>query len=483
MANCVQCGRKMPAFSFGKKLCQWCVRHEAAKRGETSDDEIQPVMAPPWAGGESTGMVVTQVIFGINAAVFLGMIMAGVPVMNSTSTQLIPWGANLTVFTLGGQWWRLLTYMFVHGDIIHIALNMWCLWTLGALAESLYGHVTFATAYLACGIGGGLASLWWHTNTASVGASGAVFGIAGALVASFYLGEFAGPNALVGNTLRSVVAFVGYNLLFGMFGNIDNAAHIGGLVTGLIVGALIAKVAPGRDAFFQRAVIFLFMGLLLFGGARYLERSRGWVVHSRAGAELLNEGRTDEAISQLQKAIALRPNDLNARYNLGQAYLRQRKVDLAEKEFKRALEIVPNDMDFWLALGQVYLDQNRTKEAGEATQRVLDLAPNSAEGHFNMGLVRAAQDNQLDAVEEFQRAVRLDPALRGASYNVGVAYSRLKRYDEAIAAYLQEKDKNGDSYDIEHGLAIAYRAKGMQAEAEAAHRKAEELKGKSPGSE
>jgi rhomboid protease GluP len=474
----------MPAFSFGKKLCQWCVRHEAAKRGEASDDEVQPVMAPPWAGGESTGMVVTQVIFGINAAVFLGMILSGVSVTNPTGQQLIPWGANFTALTLGGQWWRLLTCVFVHSGIIHIALNMWCLWNLGALAESLYGHVTFALIYLACGVGASLTSLWWHTNILSVGASGAVFGIAGALVASFYLGEFAGPSMLVGNTLRSVVTFVGYNLLFGaVSGRTDNAAHVGGLVTGLIVGAMIAKVAPGRDAFFQRAAIFLFLGLAIFGGARWLEKSRGPLVHASRGMMLLQEKKTDAAVAEFQKAVALQPGYLPAQYQLARAYIDQKQYEQAEATLKRALELVPNDEDFLFELGRVSIELKKTAQARQAFERLVARDQNSQEGHFGMGLVYAGEDNQLKAIGEFQRSVQLDPELQGAYYNVGVSYARLKRYDEAIAAYLQEKDKNGESYDIENGLAIAYRAKGMQAEADEARRKAEQLKGKSAGNE
>ena len=69
MAKCVQCGRNLPGFSFGKKICQWCLEYEAAKRGEISEDAVQRVMPAPWAGQRSSGRPVTQVIFGINAAV------------------------------------------------------------------------------------------------------------------------------------------------------------------------------------------------------------------------------------------------------------------------------------------------------------------------------------------------------------------------------------------------------------------------------
>jgi rhomboid protease GluP len=148
---------------------------------------------------------------------------------------------------------------------------MWCLWDLGRLAESIYGHWTFAAVYLITGLAASLASLFWNPLVMSVGASGAIFGIAGALVASFYLGEFSLPRAAITGTLRSVVMFVGYNLFFGaIIAHTDNAAHIGGLLMGLLLGALIARVAPQSDDVGRRVGV-LFVGLLaVFAAAVWL---------------------------------------------------------------------------------------------------------------------------------------------------------------------------------------------------------------------
>src|SRR6266436_5458653 len=214
MANCVQCGRKLPSLFFGKKICEWCVRHEAARRGEESDDAIQPVMPAPWASASTSPMMVTQAFFGLNIAVFVAMALSGIA-MDPTSGQLLSWGANYGPLTLGGQEWRLVTSMFLHGGPMHILFNMWWLWDLGALCESLYGHTTFAAVYLISGIAGSLASVWWHPAVPSAGASGAIFGIVGALIASYYLGEFSMPRFAVAGHLRSVLVFAGYSLLFG----------------------------------------------------------------------------------------------------------------------------------------------------------------------------------------------------------------------------------------------------------------------------
>jgi membrane associated rhomboid family serine protease len=276
MANCIRCGRQLPGFSFGRKVCPWCKQHEAAQRGEIANDAPQPVMRTPWVRRSESTIGLTQIIFGINAAVFLGMAISASNIMSFSSLELVRWGGNLGALTISGEWWRLLTNVFVHGGIIHIAFNMWCLWNLGALAESLYGRWTYATIYLICGVGASLASAAWHPYIPSVGASGAIFGLAGALLAAFKLGEFSVPRSALSGTLRSLGAFVVYNLIFGIaIPGIDNAAHIGGLITGLIVGALVALIAPQQQQAPRRALVFLAVLITLAGGAMQVAHHYG----------------------------------------------------------------------------------------------------------------------------------------------------------------------------------------------------------------
>src|SRR5271156_160004 len=99
MANCIRCGRQLPGLTFGKKICQWCVQHEAAQRGELADDAPQVVMPAPWVRRESS-IGVTQIILGINVAVFLGMALAGSTVMGFSIQESIRWGANVGALTL-----------------------------------------------------------------------------------------------------------------------------------------------------------------------------------------------------------------------------------------------------------------------------------------------------------------------------------------------------------------------------------------------
>jgi membrane associated rhomboid family serine protease len=276
MANCIRCGRQLPGFTFGKKVCQWCRQHEAAQRGELADDAPQPVIRTPWVRQHESTITLTHIIFGINAAVFLGMALAAQTIMDFPVPELVHWGANVGGLTISGEWWRLLTNIFVHAGIIHIAFNMWCLWYLGALAEQLYGAWTYACIYLICGIGASLSSAGWHPYVPSVGASGAIFGLAGALFTAIKLGEFSVSREALSGTLRSLGAFVVYNLIFGFaISGVDNAAHIGGLVTGVIVGALVALIAPRHEQAARRAAVFLVVALALAVTAMQLAHHYG----------------------------------------------------------------------------------------------------------------------------------------------------------------------------------------------------------------
>lgn len=476
MANCVQCGRKLPAFTFGKKLCSWCVQHEAAQRGD--EDTVQRVETPPWLRREATSGMVTKAIFGINVAVFLGMLFAGVSIIDHPAGQdLIRWGANFGPDTLAGQWWRLLTCVFIHGGFLHIAFNMWCLWDLGTLAESLYGRWTFGAVYLITGVASSLTSVWWNPRVLSVGASGAIFGIAGALVASFYLGEFSLPTVAIKGTLRSLVIFVGYNLFFGTVAHgIDNAAHIGGLVSGLILGALIARVAPHHDEPLRRIGVLLVGVLLVALGVQWLQHSRGYLVHAQSGVDLLGQRKTDEAIREFQTSLRMRKDFVPARLELARAYILKGDLKNAEIELRKIIATNPANQDAYYFLGHVYLETKQPEQARQIFSQMVEMNPGNADGHAGMAEVASFEGKYAEALQEYQRTAELDPGYQSVHYDMGRMQSRLKLHDDAIASFLKQREK-GDDPDNEQALAQAYEAKGMKREAADAKQRAAVFQG------
>jgi rhomboid protease GluP len=221
---------------------------------------------------------VVPILIGLNVAIFMLMALSGVPLLNPvgrqpTGWQLFDWGANYGPATLNGQWWRLLSSTFIHGGIIHLVFNMQCLWQLGKLTERLYGNWTFLLLYILSGLGASAASLLWNPVTLSVGSSGAVFGVAGGLVAFLYLGKLPLSRTTIQGILSSTLIFVGYSLLYGATSpGIDNAAHIGGLVVGVSVGALLTRPLPPPEGFSRlpKALIAMGLALLLVLGTLFL---------------------------------------------------------------------------------------------------------------------------------------------------------------------------------------------------------------------
>ncbi|MGH9529577.1 MAG: rhomboid family intramembrane serine protease [Terriglobales bacterium] len=162
MANCISCGRELRTSLFGSRgnVCQDCRANaiDMTTAGSTATPKPRPRAVargyPP----------VTTALVGINVAVFVMMLLSGVPLENPTIAQLLKWGANWGPLSLGAQPWRIVTSNYLHIGVIHIGLNMWCLWNLGILAERIFDRWTYVLTYTACGIAGSLGSLWWHPH-------------------------------------------------------------------------------------------------------------------------------------------------------------------------------------------------------------------------------------------------------------------------------------------------------------------------------
>jgi membrane associated rhomboid family serine protease/Flp pilus assembly protein TadD len=473
MANCIRCGRQLPPIIFGKKICQWCVQHEAAQRGELADDAPQPVMAAPWVRRESS-VTLTQIILGANVMIFIAMVLASGSIDEFSGRIRVSFGSNYGPLTLSGQGWRLFTYMFLHGDVMHIAFNMWCLWDLGKLCESLYGRWTFAALYVVTGVAGGVVSVGWNPYVNSVGASGAIFGLAGALIASFYLGEFSQPRIAIQSTLKSLVFFVGFNVAWGIFfSGIDNACHAGGLISGLIFGALIARIAPQHDQPLRRIGVLFFMVLVVGGSAVGVQRWRGDGI--RFGSAIAAERNVDRMIGELQKRVQQSPQDASAHYALAHAYLSKEQFPEGESELKRVLDLEPTNASARMDLAATYLNQEQFSDAQGEFAKLITQKPDNAVAHAGLGMALAGQNNHEAAIQEYAAALRLEPQASGIYSRMGVSQLRLKQYDDAIASLLKDRERN-DNSELETSLADAYEAKGMTQQAQDARNKAAQLR-------
>ena len=189
-----------------------------------------------------TRAVVTPALVIVNCLVFAATVASGAGVLQPTGAALVHWGTNYGPYTLDGEWWRLFTSMFLHFGLLHLLFNMWALWSLGPLAERLFGSVYYFVVYLFAGLCGSLASLLWHPYLNSAGASGAIFGVLGGLLAFMVNPRTRIPTSISAAQRNSALIFIAYNLLNGFsHTGIDNAAHIGGLLAGFTMGWLLAR--------------------------------------------------------------------------------------------------------------------------------------------------------------------------------------------------------------------------------------------------
>ena len=191
------------------------------------------------------GFFITPILIYANLAIYLIMVFAGLGFISFKGQDLLNWGANYRPLTTNGEWWRLLTNTFLHGGLMHLLANMCGLLFVGIFLEPLFGRIKYLFAYLLTGILASCASIWWYDATVSVGASGAIFGLYGIFLALLLTKVF--TPEFVKSFLVSILIFVGYNLLMGLTGGIDNAAHIGGLLNGFIIGLLFRMTLKQQD--------------------------------------------------------------------------------------------------------------------------------------------------------------------------------------------------------------------------------------------
>lgn len=239
---------------------------------------------PVWVAAPAT-----HILVAINCLVWLAMVAKGISPINPGVEQLMNWGASSAGNVLiEGQWWRIVTAMFLHVGILHLATNVWCLWNLGLLAEPLMGSWGVLAVYILTGAAGNLLSTfanWWEYHgvgvyPAGAGASGAVFGIAGALIILLKSNRLPVPAIELKKLRRSVIYFAAINLFIGFaisFGtavmgkglSIDNYAHMGGCACGLLFAApMVPRIGSPQPSFQLRlrVAIGMVVGLLVLFG-------------------------------------------------------------------------------------------------------------------------------------------------------------------------------------------------------------------------
>lgn len=439
MATCAKCGTHFfQLFEDAGPLCPRCLATEVS---------LQPVR-------------VTPILVGLIAVVYVAMVASGVSPTDPKTDALIAWGSDFGPLTLRGEPWRLVSSMFLHAGILHLVFNAWALWTLGRLTERLLGALSFALIYLLSGIAGDLASLLIHPLLVSVGASGAIFGAAGALGSLQYLRKLPATALVLRRDLAGIGTFVVYNLVYGAtHGGIDNAAHVGGLLTGLALAAFVPlPVAPGEPRPRGRTVATfgLASALLALGGA-YVWHVRAPVAELGSGLQLMDAGRTDAAIQALEHIVTRWPNEAEAHFVLGAAYLQANRLDEGAGSLRQATRLDSLNPSFANELGVAYLRTNRLDSAIVIFKKAIALAPKWSYPQSNLGLAYLRAGRAAEAIPPLRTALELQPNDANDQLMLGNAYLATQVFAQAVTSFDAALAHAKDSARVYGRRGVAYR--------------------------
>ena len=356
MPQCLKCGAELQVNEEGVApvLCDRCagVATSRARRGLST--------------GTLWDYPATTILVGINVAVLLGMVVTGGISGTFSGPNLVRWGANVGPYTYGGDYWRLIMAGFIHGSVMHIAFNMWCLWSLGQLCEKLFGTWITVGVYLLTGVGGAMLSIFWNPNQFEVGASGAIFGLCGATLSGIKFGHVYLSEWQKRSIMSSLVFFAGFNLYLGYaMPGVDNVCHIGGFLTGLIFGVPLATANASGKKSFEWLTILIAAAVLAALGARMIGVKGQPIRLQEAAITELKQQNYPAAIKLLKQATEADPNDERAHALLGYAYQATGERDKAIEAYKTAVELNPDDQ----------LSQQALQEL-EATKALQENPPN-----------------------------------------------------------------------------------------------------------
>jgi membrane associated rhomboid family serine protease len=457
MPNCPKCGKEFSGFSFGSTVATECkdCRKITAAAAEAARAKFTPV--------------VTLTLIALNVLVYVAMGLSGVSWIDPSIEHAVRWGADFGPLTVSGEWWRALTSTFVHFGIIHIAFNMWCLWSLGSSLELFMGRKAYTVIYLLSGLMASLTSIAWNPWRVSAGASGAIFGVAGAFVSYLYFKKAPMDPKQVRQKLKNLLIFIGYNLLYGAAGNVDNSAHLGGLIAGLILGSLtpailrradmaspeagalpsastpdlttpLVELTPDQVSRVDRVTWQIALGglVVLFGAAIWIHGRNIPAAHYGKAIALVKAGQLNPGIAELEQAVSLNSSLYFPPALLGELQLEQGNPAAAVPILEHTMTVVPAyNVAHNLALA--YLGAGRPMDAAKEitsamqyekegvwrAQYILALAAaQSGDSRLALDNLRLVIQSKPDFREAHDALARVGPtAISGSA--VAIPYSKL----------------------------------------------------------
>ncbi|MDD3839404.1 MAG: rhomboid family intramembrane serine protease [Clostridia bacterium] len=314
---------------------------------------------------------VTYFFIWTNIIIWILMTLSG----GSTNTEvLIKFGAKVNQLISTGEYWRLITPIFLHVGIMHLVFNCYALYNIGPIVELLFGSGKFVFIYMIAGIGGSLLSFAFTENM-SAGASGAIFGLMGALI-YFGINKKEVFRRIFGINLYLII---GINLFIGFTtSGIDNFGHIGGLLAGFFAAAAVG-LKDEKGINLKKVVFILVTFIILWGTFMFGLNQNSYHIALEQAVENYEAGDLEQAEKYAKSILKDDPQNLRAKYVLGVTYYAQGNPKTAKTELLEIIQIDQQYAPAYYTLGWIYIDEGDVQKAKQSFENALKYNPELSE--------------------------------------------------------------------------------------------------------
>lgn len=440
--------------------------HKILSKGAITDYLLEMEKVEEFHSTLASKSPTTYVTYGlifINVCMYIATAIYGGNWFEFDTKTLNSLGANFGPHTINGQYWRYFTSIFLHGSLVHMAINMQSLWYLGTQVERLYGTKHFLVLYVLCGLLGSAFSNLIDPTVVSVGASGAIFGIAAAYLVLLVKPSINIPKSLSSDLLYSAGFFLVYNLFYGFTkSGIDNGAHLGGAIGGLVFGYIMSRPIANESKENEAKHLFTtsIFSTFLFLTSSYLIISQAPKLHEKKyskalenyyiskGYDAYGSARYNEAFKYFEEAAST--NNASAQYFLALLHIEQTK-DM-KSAFKWALAAAGNNSQEAMPfVGEMYFRGDGTQKDYKKAYEYFLKSKELAVSEYYLGVMHTngfyVKKDPIDGMKWFAQSADKNNAsgqsslAYGYMQGVGVKQS----YDEAIK-YFRLAAKNNDAY-------------------------------------
>jgi rhomboid protease GluP len=376
-----------------------------------------------------------NVLIAANVAVmvFVGLKYPG-DLLWPTNQTLIELGVNQGLLTLSGEYWRLLTSMFVHVGILHLGLNMYGLWCVGPTAESLFGWRMFLLIYFFSGIIGALTSIMHDPLQASAGASGAILGVFGSLLAFLYVQRDKYPRSTLSYYAALAIGLFIASVFYGLVTpGIDTFAHGGGFLAGVFAGLLLARL----DVSERQRLVYAIPIMTLMIGLWY------WCVQNnfdqrqfgkfKAARQAMRAKNFSVAIDQLTAFLQRNADDREALEQRGISYSKQGDFDRSVQDFSRIIELAPQSAEPYNSRAWIEIGMKQYERAVKDATISLELRPRAPGTYDTRGTAYGGLGETDKALDDFAHGLKIDPGDAACHYHRMKLLETLGRGGEAEA--------------------------------------------------